>query len=379
MALYSYKLANALVEYGVQVSLLVDDCYELNQAPARFNKVKILSSRNVCGILFQNRLVRIFNILFSHIYNWCKLFSFVRRIPQDIIHIQPQFYLVDWLPLALLKISDRKVVITVHDAVPHGYYTRFTGVEKKILQFVYNKADKLIIHANANRKKLLETYSVEKEKVVVIPHGEYSLRGISSHITEKEARAFLKLEPEHKVALFFGFIRRNKGLDVLLKAFDEVSEKLPNAALVVAGSLIQGATFSPYESIINKMKHRDKVLLFVRYIQHEELPLFFLPADVVVVPYLRFGSQSGVVHLAQGFGKPVIAANAGGLPELVEHNKTGVLVPPGDVGKLADALHLLLRDDRLRMDMGARARITGGEKFSWRDIARATVEKVYMV
>jgi glycosyltransferase involved in cell wall biosynthesis len=378
MALYSYKLANALTKYCRKVSLLVDDAYELNHAPTRFHLVKVLSSRNVYGALARNRLLRIFNILFSHLYNWYQLFYFIRKDSADIVHLQPQFYIVDWLAVVLLKVTGKKVVVTVHDAIPHSYYTSLTGVEKKLLQCIYCNTDKLIVHADANRVKLLETYPIRDEKVVVIPHGEYSLNGISTPVTETDARNFLKLAPGQKVILFFGFIRKNKGLEILLHAFEVLAEKDMDAVLVVAGALIQGATFTPYESTLSRMKHANRVRVFARYIAHEEIPLFFLPADVVALPYLEFGSQSGVAHLATGFGKPVVASCVGGLPELFEDGKTGFLVPPGDVKKLSDALYRLLQDNTLRKDMGRQAYMVSSNKYTWDSIAKSTAEKAYV-
>ena len=79
MALYSYKLANALAEEEVCVTLFVDDKYELDNLPTRFHKMKTLSSRNVSTGSEQHRIVRIFNILAALFYNWYQFYRYVKK------------------------------------------------------------------------------------------------------------------------------------------------------------------------------------------------------------------------------------------------------------------------------------------------------------
>lgn len=190
MALYSYKLANALADRGLQVNLFVDDRYELDHLPSRFNKTRVLSRKNVSFTSRKRRAVRIANIIAAHIYNWYKFYRYIQRDRPEIVHIQPLFYLVDWYILRFLKRTGINLVITVHDVVPHKFYTqRFVWLELVILQYIYNKADKLIVHAETNKEQLLASFSIDESKVTVIPHGEYSLHAISQEISETEARS----------------------------------------------------------------------------------------------------------------------------------------------------------------------------------------------
>jgi glycosyltransferase involved in cell wall biosynthesis len=378
MALYSYKLANALAEKGLQVTLFVDGQYELDSLPAKFNKIKVLSSKNVSIGSNQPPIVRIANIVGAHLHNWREFYHYVKKDRPEIIHIQPQFYLVDWHILSHLKKSNTKLVLTVHDVIPHKFYTRHFGwLELLILKYMYNKADRLIVHAENNKQQLLASFSVDEHRVVVIPHGEYSLDGISEEISDKGARSKLNLDDNDKVILYFGYIRKIKGIDVLLKAFDRVAENFPDTILMITGSVIQGESFSEYRQIIDEMKYRRRVKCFGKYVHHKDIHLFFKAADIVVLPYIEFHSQSGVLHLAHGFGKPVIVSNVGGLPEVVEDHETGLIVPPGDVNRLAEAIGYLMENERLRTKMGQRAREIAMERFSWGSIAKATIEKAY--
>lgn len=378
MALYSYKLANALADQGLQVTLFVDDQYELDHLPAKFNKIKALSSKNVSIRSDRHLITRVASIAGAHFYNWHKFYCYVRKDRPEIVHIQPQFYLVDWHILPHLKKTNTKLVLTVHDVIPHKFYTRHFGwLELLILQYIYNKADRLIVHAETNKQQLLANFSVDEHKVVVIPHGEYSLAGISEETSEKGARSTLNLDDNDKVILYFGYIRRIKGIDVLLKAFDRVAENFPDTVLMITGSVIQGESFSEYRRMIDEMKYRSKVKCFIKYVDHKDVQLFFRAADIVVLPYVQFHSQSGVLHLAQGFGKPVIATDVGGLPEVVDEGKTGVVVGAGDVEGLAMAMTHLLENDSLRVEMGQRAREMAMKRFSWEAIAEATIAKTY--
>lgn len=378
MALYSYKLANALAGKGVRVTLFVDDHYELDNLPFKFKKVKALSSRNDTIGLNKNRIVTIANIIGAHLYNLHKFYCYVKKNRPEIVHIQSLFYLADWYILSHIKRTKAMLVLTVHDVIPHKFYTkRFRWLELVILQYMYNKADKLIVHAERNRRQLLANFSVDVHKVIVIPHGEYSLYGISQEVSENEVRSILNLNYNQKIILFFGYIRKIKGIDVLLKSFDKVAELFPNVMLIIAGPVIQGESFSEYREVMSHMRFRNRVKFLIKYVKHKDVAIFFKCADIVVLPYLEFYSQSGVLYLAQGFGKAVIVTDVGGMPEVVKNEETGLVVPPGDVDRLVEAMGYLLENEELRKKMGQRARELAMERFSWDAIAKATIEKVY--
>ncbi len=380
MALYSYKLANALAEKGLQVSQFVDDQYELNNLPAKFSKIRLLSSSNVSVRSQRHRILRMASILLAHFHNGYKFYCRVKRDRPKIVHVQSLFYLVDWLILCWLEKTKTKLILTVHDVLPHKFYTNhLRWLELIVLRHMYKKADRLIVHSKRNRDQLLANFSIDASKVIVIPHGEYSLPGIDREMSKDEACSKLGLQNSQRVILFFGYIRKTKGIDVLLRAFDRVAGKLSDVVLVIAGSVIQGESFSQERRIISRMKYGSQVKCFIRYIENEDVPVFFTPAEMVVLPYVEFYSQSGVLHLAQGFGKPVIVTEVGGLPEVVEDHETGLIVPAGDVESLAKAMSYLLKSESVRTEMGQQARQMAMQRFSWETIAKATIEKAYSV
>jgi glycosyltransferase involved in cell wall biosynthesis len=379
VALYTYKLANALASKGLRVTLFGDDQYELGHLSAKFCKANILSSKYEGIKTNKGTIARVVGIIGAHSYNSHKFYSCVRRDRPEIVHLHSFFfYPFEWYLLNCLRRIKARIILTVHNVVPYRFFIPLLpGLELAILQHIYNLADKLIVHSEENRRQLLENFSVEQDKIAVIPHGEYSLDWIFEGSSESAARQQLNITEQQKVILFFGYIRKIKGINVLLRAFERVAERFPDTVLVVAGSVIEGQSFGEYDQIMSHMKHRDRVRCCIGYVEHEDIPVFFTAADIVVLPYVEFTGQSGVLHLAQGFGKAVIVTDVGGLPEAIEDNETGLIVPAGNVKSLAMAMSYLLENERVRVEMGQRARQMAMKRFSWEAIAKMTIEKAY--
>ncbi len=181
------------------------------------------------------------------------------------------------------------------------------------------------------------------------------------------ARARLGLAPDAEVALFFGYVRRYKGLDTLLEAWRTVRERRPDAVLMVAGEPYEDP--APYLALANAAGGAPGVRLALRYAPDDEVEALFKAADVVVLPY-RSATQSGVTHVAYALGVPVVITDVGGLAETVKHGETGLVVPPQDPAALADALsHFFARG----MGPSMRANVARlREQHSWEALADET-------
>jgi glycosyltransferase involved in cell wall biosynthesis len=207
--------------------------------------------------------------------------------------------------------------------------------------------------------------------VKVIPHGNYNFFLQWKGSTGASRHFDFFLTPHTFVVLFFGIITKNKGLIHLIRAFQTVVRKIPNVKLLIAGE--------PYEDVsryLQEIQHRelkDNIITDFRYIPIQEIPGYFERADVVVLPYIDT-TVSGIIPVAYAFGRPVIVTNCGGLPEQVEHEKSGIIVPPGDEEKLAEAIIRVLQDQKLRTEMGKYASWVAEHKNSWEEIAKQTVE-----
>jgi len=164
-----------------------------------------------------------------------------------------------------------------------------------------------------------------------VPHPVYAQYGAAAQSREA-ARARFGVSGD--VLLFFGLVRRYKGLDVLIEAMPRVRAGRP-VTLIVAGEFYEPV--EPVRARIAALGLADHVRLLDRYVPDEEVGDLFAAADAVVLPY-RSATQSGVVLVAYAGGCPVISTAVGGLPEVVTEGVTGHLVPPEDPAALAEAI-----------------------------------------
>jgi len=141
--------------------------------------------------------------------------------------------------------------------------------------------------------------------------------------------------------LFFGLVRKYKGLEYLIRALPEVLRHVA-VHLLIVGEFWEDR--DSYLQVIKDLGVQQNVTVVDRYVPNEEVGLYFSAADVVVLPYVD-ATQSAVVSLAYAFDKPVITTAVGGLPEVVTDGETGFVVPPGDSAALAAAIVKYLRED----------------------------------
>jgi len=165
-----------------------------------------------------------------------------------------------------------------------------------------------------------------------VPHPVYEQFG---EAVDREAAAErLGLDPSLRYLLFFGMIRKYKGLDLLIKAFGEMKSRVPDLRLIVAGEFYAGE--KEYQDLIKKTGLGDRVFLRDHFIPAGEVRYYFSLADLVTQPY-RSATQSGVSQVAYHFGVPMLVTDVGGLPEIVPHMKVGY-VTPVDEHKIAEAI-----------------------------------------
>jgi glycosyltransferase involved in cell wall biosynthesis len=151
-------------------------------------------------------------------------------------------------------------------------------------------------------------------------------------VSRELARKELGIGNEELVALFFGFIRKYKGLDILLDAVKILKEStpIPNSKLPIPKLLIAGEFYEDrkmYDDQIKALGIKDQLILHTDFIPDNEVKNYFCAADVVVQPY-RNATQSGVTPLAYHFEVPMIVTNVGGLPAMVPDNKVGLVAEP---------------------------------------------------
>jgi glycosyltransferase involved in cell wall biosynthesis len=195
-----------------------------------------------------------------------------------------------------------------------------------------------------------------------VAHPIYSSFG--EPLERNDARAQLGIT-EERVILFFGYIRRYKGLHVLLEAFARLPQIRPTRLLVV-GEYYDDA--SDYQKQIEQLDIADRVTVVGRYVPNDEVRVFFSAADAVVLPYLS-ATQSGIAQIAFHFETPVIYTDVGGLGETVRDGVHGMVVPPDDPAALTGAITSFYEQD-LRQTYSANIR-RDKHLFGWDNLVGA--------
>lgn len=285
----------------------------------------------------------------------------------DVIHVQWWSYVLFpayFTMLTLLRIRRKKVVMTVHNVLPHEHAT----AGRIFTQILLNLVDGVIVHSDSNKNAFLETYSgVGRKKLFIIPHGVLSVP--TTNLTPEEARSKLGMDLRGRVLLFFGNIRPYKGLNILLTSLKEIVHRFPDTTLLIAGQ--SWNDWKEYEDQIRGMDLTRNVTARTSFVHMEDIPLFFLSADIVVLPYLDFEAQSGVGLMALNYGKPLVVTRVGGLDELIEDAIAAV--EPANPAKLAESINTILGDPTL-LERMSESSTKMAAKFQWPGIARLTIE-----
>jgi glycosyltransferase involved in cell wall biosynthesis len=255
----------------------------------------------------------------------------VRRFAPDVIHRQHGHL---WFNLALPWLRSFPTVTTIHDPRHHVGDRESKLTPQRLMDYGYRTADRVIVHGDILKQRVVQDVGLPGERVHVIPH-----------IALGRLDAPPPCETDGQTVLFFGRIWKYKGLEYLIRAEPQIAAEFPNARIVIAG---EGDDFEPYRQL---MGDSPRFVVHNRYISTAERDELFRQASVVVLPYIE-ATQSGVVPLASAFAKPVVATRVGALGEAVEDGRTGLLVPPENPAALAAAVNQLLGNAQLRNEMG---------------------------
>lgn len=260
------------------------------------------------------------------------------------------------------KLRKRPVVFTVHNVLPHEDSWAF----HKLSSLLFALGDHFIVHTTKNRKQLITWHGISPDKISLIPHGTLDFYA-RADMDREAIRRELGFGPHTKVILLFGALRAYKGIDTALKAFAEVLSQCPESRLLIAGK--RWVEWEPYARLIEDLGIEADVKTCLQYIPSGEVFRFFAAADLVILPYDHFDSQSGVGSTAIAFRKPMIVTDVGGLPDLV--GDPWSVAPPRDPAGLARAIVKCLKDPARLEAMSVHAAVVA-EKLAWPVIARKT-------
>lgn len=387
LAHYAYNLCQALAKRGVDITLLTSTDYELLDLPHAFSLLNILPlwSPWDSRATSEGTLARWVTLASkAQRYLWGLVLSLytVWKLRPDIVHLSEMKFLGD---LGLLLVPcDARLVQTCHNVQRFVERTRQPGIVRARgawyrAQWLMNRRlHGIIFHAEENLKEFRRVFGFEPAAWAVIPQGEGSLFVPQRPVAKVEARQALQLDLETPLVLFFGILRRYKGIPTLLEAMARLRCLVPEVRLVVAGPRFHDVDMDELLALADRLGLVDAVVWRVQYVPRDQVPLYFLACDVMALPYAK-AYDSAVLKIAQPLGVPVVVSDTGGLAAAVEGGRAGVVVPPGDSEALARALARLLSDPERAAGLAARGRQLARTVFSWANVAENTEQFYHKV
>jgi glycosyltransferase involved in cell wall biosynthesis len=258
--------------------------------------------------------------------NWYSVGRTIRQHRPDLLIITYSipFFGPCYGTIARIVARGTRVLYLCHNIVPHE---RRVG-DTSFTRYALSAGNAFIVQSDRVERELLAFFPRAVYKKV--PHPVYNMFGPS--IDRNQARKQLGMTAD-RICLFFGFIRKYKGLEVLLDAMALLKDT--DIHLLVVGECYGDER--SYDNQVRVLGIERSVTLHIEYVPQDQVGLYFSAADVVILPYLS-ATQSGIAQIAYNFNKPVIATRVGGLAEIVVDGKTGILIPPGDKHALADSM-----------------------------------------
>jgi glycosyltransferase involved in cell wall biosynthesis len=353
---YDDRLAAALAERGHDVHLLTAP-FLLDHAPEPRGYV-----REEIFVPVSSRLLRTTpRARFRRVLKGAEYLPSVRRLLRRVEALEPDIAHVQWLARPELDVRwlrrlarTRPLVFTAHNALPRR--TRAYGAWREALTL----ASRVVVHSQQAVERLT-AFGIDRGKLARIAHPVFD-----------SPSAVAAAPPSGATLLFFGLIRRYKGLDVLVSALPELRHRVPDARLVVAGDPLE--PIAPVLQLAESLGVADAIDWRLGFVPDADVAPLVASATLVVLPYREIES-SGVLALAFGHGRPAVVSDLGAVGDTVREFGAGRAVPPEDPAALAVACAELLADrDALRRAyegaLAARAALT------WEESARAH-ERIY--
>ncbi|MEM7103393.1 MAG: glycosyltransferase [Bacteroidota bacterium] len=338
---YPYRGGQALVEAHL-FSTLTDLGYDCHTISFTLLYPKIFfpgkTQYDESGVRFyphDDKITRMINSI--NPFSWWKTARKIRKLKPDItifVWWMPFFGPCYWTIAFLLKLFLKtKIVFLIENYVSHENLW-FDHLSSKL---TLRKADFFICQSEFTKTQLLK---VHKNKTVfrttLSVFDCYDLK----NYTQDSAKEKLGIKTS-KVVLFFGLIRPYKGLDKLIESFRYIRDEYPDTTLLIVGEAYEDA--QKYHDLIESEGIKDQTIMVSEFIPNEEVELYFKASDLVCMPY-NSASQSGILMMAYGMRKPVVVTDVGGLAELVQNHKTGMIVKHNDPKLLAEGIKTTFKD-----------------------------------
>lgn len=294
------------------------------------------TQEDTSGVDLIDRKIPNHNIIDSiNPFNWHSAAKKISDVKPELLILRfwipffaPVFY---YICRYVKKKTGCKVMFICDNVIPHE---RRPG-DIPLIKLIFKAGDYFIIHSKSVEGDLKKFNS--GKPYMLTPHPVYNIFG--NPVSKNEAKSFLKEKYEidtadDKVILFFGYIRKYKGLKYLIEAMPSILKK-QKIKLLIVGEFYEDE--SETRKQISDLKLNDNVYVVSDYIPNENVKYFFCASDILVLPYID-ATQSGITQIAVFYDKPVIATDTGGLSETVLNNRTGFIIKPKSPEAIAQAV-----------------------------------------
>jgi glycosyltransferase involved in cell wall biosynthesis len=285
----------------------------------------------------------------------------------NVVHFHVYHFAArEYLNFFLFRRKGIKIVATIHDIESFDKYGKEIDAGK--YQKFQSSIDQIIVHSDYAKRALNKYFpDFPDQKIHTVPHGDSDFL-YNKPITREEARKKLDLPMDQQLVLFFGQIKKVKGLDVLLKAHSIVRDRLPNVKLLVVGKPWK-VEQEEFDNIVKELNLSKDCILNYSYVPNEIIPYYFAASDLVTLPYREIYS-SGVMIRSLDYGSAIVASDLDTFKKIIIEGENGVLFKNEDEKDLAEKLIALLQDKEKMTRMRINARRTADEKFSWQMIGK---------
>jgi len=380
MVHFAHKLCNGLASAFGEVRLVGSDQFELKKLQRDYQLIEdfqiprgdMVARTGVLGKLSTAWLRSILTVRFIRQY---------RRAVNQLIKRQPKYSLVATIfrypmmgyYLGRMKKNGVKCLQICHEYQLREERTRW---KSRLVNWsnrnAYQQFHAIFFLSESQRIGFQKVYpEIEAKRLFVIRHGNASLFGeIKSDRPVAEVAQKYGIDADRQVVLFFGRIRRDKGVEDIIEAMQILKSRLPQNAmpqLVLAGHT-RPELLSQLNRIIAQHKLGLDVILFPQYVPTEDVWHLMSSADIAVFPY-RSSSQSGALQVAMASGKAIVASDVGGIPEVIADEVTGLLVSPQAPEELAAAIERLLTADELAEKLAKAALRESQTTYGWETVA----------
>ena len=271
--------------------------------------------------------------------------------------------------LLLVKFVMGKVVLTIHDVTSFANDNNSNFISK----FIYKLTDVILTHNEFSKEEIVKIAPLLKNNIHIVPHGNYT-PFIKIREDKSKSRAKLDLPQDKTILLFFGMIKKVKGLEVLLKSMRKVIDKNPDVVLLIAGKPWEN-DFSIYQKIIDENSLSENVILHKKFIDYEDVEHYYCSSDLVVLPYKKI-YQSGVLMMTLSYERPALVSDLPPLKEVITDNENGFLFASENEEDLTDKILKIISDKDNLEKVRLKGIETVNTKYGWDEIGRLT-KKAY--